>query len=131
MAVAQGAGAASSPIWVEPSLEELLKSLNLKEEDIGGFFVAKEQIDELKEETKWMAVMRLLTTKSFSRSSLNKTMSFASAPVKKVVFRELEENRFGTRQLVMFEHAPCASLWSKQQFRLLYGIKFSPTITQE
>jgi hypothetical protein len=42
MAAAQGAGAASGLIWVEPSPEELLKSLNLKGVDIGGFFMAKE-----------------------------------------------------------------------------------------
>jgi hypothetical protein len=93
--------------------------------------VAKEQIDELKEDTKWMAVMRLLTTRPFGVASLKKTMSFAWAPAKEVVFRELEENRFGTHQLVVFEHAPCAMVWSKQQFRLLYGTRSSPTITQE
>ncbi|KAK1692881.1 hypothetical protein QYE76_009578 [Lolium multiflorum] len=54
-------------------------------------FVAKEQIDELKEEMMWMALMRLLTTKPFNVASLKKTMSSAWAPMKEVVFHELEE----------------------------------------
>jgi hypothetical protein len=64
----------------EPSLEELLKSLNLKGEDIGGVFVPKEEVDSLKEGTKWKAVMRVLTTRPFSAISMKKTMHFAWAP---------------------------------------------------
>ncbi|KAK1558107.1 hypothetical protein QYE76_018120 [Lolium multiflorum] len=78
----------------EPTLEELLHSLNLKGEDIDGLFVAKSEVETLKEEVKWMAVMRLLTTKPFSAISLKKTLKFAWAPAQEVSFRDLEGNRF-------------------------------------
>jgi hypothetical protein len=58
----------------EPSLEELLRSLNLRGEDIEGLVVAKDVVESLKEEAKWMTVIRLLTTKPFSAVSLKKTM---------------------------------------------------------
>ncbi|KAM0892438.1 hypothetical protein ACQ4PT_025747 [Festuca glaucescens] len=78
-----------------PSLEELLRSLNLTGADIAGISVAKEKVDALKEGTKWVAVMRLLLTKSFSVASLKKTMEFAWAPAQEVTFRDLaEDNRF-------------------------------------
>jgi hypothetical protein len=78
----------------EPSLEDLLNSLNLKWEDIKDLFIAKAEVGTLKEEVKWMAVMRLLTTKPFSRMSLKKTMRFAWAPTKEVSFCDIKENRF-------------------------------------
>jgi hypothetical protein len=90
----------------EPSLEDLLKSLNLKEEDIEGLFVAKKEVDALKEEVKWRAVMRLLSSKPFSAVSLKKTMNFAWAPSKEISFREIEENRF-------LVQANCLGDWRK------------------
>jgi hypothetical protein len=61
----------------EPSLDDLLRSLNIRGEDIGGVFVPKEEVETLREEKKWMAVMRLLSPKPFSAASLKKTMRFA------------------------------------------------------
>jgi hypothetical protein len=90
----------------EPSLEELLQSLNLKGEEIEGLFVAKSEVENLKEEAKWMAVMRLLTTKPFSAISLRKTMRFAWAPAKEVLFCDVEENRF-------LVQANCLGDWKK------------------
>jgi hypothetical protein len=52
----------------EHTLEELLRSLNLKGEDIDGFVVARSEVETLKEGTKWLAVARLLTSKPFSVS---------------------------------------------------------------
>jgi hypothetical protein len=46
----------------EESLEDLLRSLNLKEDEIGGLFVARNEVKALKESTKWMAVMCVLTS---------------------------------------------------------------------
>jgi hypothetical protein len=91
---------------VEPLLEELLRSLNLKGEDIEGFFVAKGEVESLKEEVKWMAVMRLLTTKPFSAISLKKTMRFMWTPAKEVTFRDIEENKF-------LVQANCLGDWKK------------------
>ncbi|KAM0894456.1 hypothetical protein ACQ4PT_024432 [Festuca glaucescens] len=78
----------------EPALEDLLRSLNLKGEDIEGFFVAKSEVEALKEEAKWMAVFRVLTSRPFSATSMKKTMRFAWAPAQEVAFRDVEENRF-------------------------------------
>jgi hypothetical protein len=58
-------------------LEELLRSLNLKGEDIDGLFLAKSEVEALKEGSRWMAVMKLLTPGPFSVTFLKKTMRFA------------------------------------------------------
>jgi Mg2+/Co2+ transporter CorB len=58
----------------ESSLEELLRSLNLKGDEIGGLFVARNEVEALKESTKWMAVMRVLTSKAFSATSLKRRL---------------------------------------------------------
>jgi hypothetical protein len=87
------AGGSSGP-RSEPSLDELLRSLNIKGEDIGGVVVQKEAMESLKEGTKWMAVMRVLTSRPFSAISMKKTMHFAWAPAQDVTFRDVEENRF-------------------------------------
>jgi hypothetical protein len=76
------------------SLEDLLRSLNLKVADIDGVFVAKSEVDSLKEGTQWMEVMRVLTSKPFSAAALKMTMQFAWAPAQEVTFRDSEENRF-------------------------------------
>jgi hypothetical protein len=108
-AAGDGKGEASGKAgqsWTEPTLEELLKSMNLKGEDIGGVFVPKSEVEALKEETKWMAVMRLLTTKPFSATSLKKTMRFTWAPAQEVSFRDVEANRF-------LVQANCLGDWKK------------------
>jgi hypothetical protein len=51
-------------------------------------------VDTLKEETKWMVVMRLPLLKPFSATSLKKIMCFAWAPTQEVFFRNMEENKF-------------------------------------
>jgi hypothetical protein len=79
-------------LGVSASLEELMRSLKLTGADIGGISVAKEVVEALKEDTKWMAVMRLLSSKTFSAASLKKTMEFAWAPAQEVTFRDLEED---------------------------------------
>ncbi|KAM0874799.1 hypothetical protein ACQ4PT_037197 [Festuca glaucescens] len=89
----EGSGEAGR-LGAAPSLEELLRSLNLTGEDMGGISVAKEEIDALKEDTKWMAVMHLLSSKTLSAASLKKTMQFAWAPAQEVTFWDLEDNRF-------------------------------------
>jgi hypothetical protein len=97
MEAASEKGEASESVEVplqEPTLDELLSSLNLKEKDIGGVFVPKEEVEALKEGTKWMAVMRLLTSKPFRAKSLKKTMRFAWAPAQEVSFHDVEGNRF-------------------------------------
>jgi hypothetical protein len=53
MAAAKEKGETSSPMLEsESSIEDLLRSLNLKGEDTGGIFVAKSEIKSLKEGSK-------------------------------------------------------------------------------
>jgi hypothetical protein len=68
--------------------------------------VVKEEVENLKKEAKWMAVMKVLTTKSFSAILLKKTLRFAWAPAKEVFFRDLEDNRF-------LVQASCLGDWKK------------------
>jgi hypothetical protein len=75
MAVAREKGEATGAMGQprsDPPLEELLENLNLKGETIESVFVAKKDVESLKEET----------------------MRFAWAPAKEVHFRDLEENWF-------------------------------------
>ena len=76
----QGEGSGSTERTSSPSLEELLRSLNLTGKDIKGISVAKEEVASLKAGSRWMAVMRLLSSKPFSATSLKKKMWFAWAP---------------------------------------------------
>ncbi|KAK1619778.1 hypothetical protein QYE76_025295 [Lolium multiflorum] len=95
MAVTRESGEGSGEpggLGASASLEELLRSLKLSGADIGGISVAKEEVEALKEGTKWMAVMRLLSSKTFSAASMKKTMEFAWAPAQEVTFRDLEED---------------------------------------
>jgi hypothetical protein len=75
-------------------LEELLQNLKLYGEDIEGVLVPKSEVEALKEGTKWMAVMRLFSSKPFSAPSMKKALRFALAPTKEVNFRDLEDNMF-------------------------------------
>jgi hypothetical protein len=47
----------ASQMGSEMALEELLRSLNLKGEDIAGISVAKNEVESLKQDTKWMAAL--------------------------------------------------------------------------
>jgi hypothetical protein len=75
-------------------MEELLNSPNLNGKILGFFFVPKQEVRSLKEATKWMAVMRILTPRPFSAILMKKTMRFAWAPAREVSFMDVEENRF-------------------------------------
>ncbi|KAK1627641.1 hypothetical protein QYE76_001956 [Lolium multiflorum] len=77
-----------------PSLEDLLQSLKIKGDDLGGIFVPKAEVEALKEDSKWMAVLKVLTTKTFSASSLKQTLRFAWAPAQVITFRDLENGSF-------------------------------------
>ena len=50
----KASGEAKQP-EAEPTLEDLLESLNLKGEDIDGFVVPKSEVEALKAGAKWMA----------------------------------------------------------------------------
>jgi hypothetical protein len=75
--------ASGSATRSETTLYEMRRGLNLRGEDIGGVFVPKEETETLKEDTKWMAVLRVLTPKPFSAESLKKTVHFAWASTRR------------------------------------------------
>jgi hypothetical protein len=66
-------------------LDELLRSLNIKGDDIGSVFIPKVEVESPSDETKCMAVMRLLTPKSFTAASLKKTLCFSWATARGVL----------------------------------------------
>jgi hypothetical protein len=97
MAAAKETGESSGAAGMggsNPSLEDLLQSLKIKGDDLGGVFVPKADVEALKEDSKWMAVLRVLTTKTFSASSLKQTLHFAWAPAQEITFRDLENGSF-------------------------------------
>jgi hypothetical protein len=100
------ASGSASQIRSEPSLDDLLRSLNIKGEEIGGVFVPKKEVEALKDGTKWMAVMTVLTPRPFIAISMKKTMRFAWAPEQEVTFRDVKENRFVIQ-------ANCLGDWQK------------------
>jgi hypothetical protein len=53
-----------------------------------------------------MAVMKLLSSKSYSMMSLKNTMCFAWAPAHEVIFRDVEEKKF-------LVQANCLGDWQK------------------
>jgi hypothetical protein len=89
-----------------PSLEALLWSLQITGDDLEGLFVPKEEVKSLREDAKWMAVVKLLSSKSFSAVALEKTMRFAWAPAQEVTFSAREEGRFLVK-------ASCLGDWQK------------------
>ena len=79
MAAAKKPGETGSAAGMDrsnPSLEDLLQSLKIKGEDLGGVFVPKAEVEALKEGSKWMAVLKVLTSKTFSTSSLMRSGGF-------------------------------------------------------
>ena len=77
----------------EMEVDELLKKLQLSEEEKDGVVLAKADRDNLPV-VKWMAVAKLLTAKDFSTTSLMSTMRSAWNPAKEVSFRSIGKNLF-------------------------------------
>jgi hypothetical protein len=100
------ASAAAGGDGSNPSLEALLRSLQITGDDLEGLFVPKEEVKSLREDSKWMAVVKLLSSKPFSAVALEKTMRFAWAPAQEVTFSAREEGRFLVK-------ASCLGDWQK------------------
>ncbi|CAD6247109.1 unnamed protein product [Miscanthus lutarioriparius] len=72
-------------------VDELLKMLQLSEEEKDGVVLAKEDRENLPA-VKWMAAAKLLTAKEFSVTSLVSTMRSAWNPAREVTFRSIGKN---------------------------------------
>jgi hypothetical protein len=74
-------------------VEELRLKLQLSETEKEGVFLKKEESASLPT-IKWMAVAKLLTTKTFSEASLANTMRSAWSLARDFTFRPVGENLF-------------------------------------
>nr|XP_020155801.1 uncharacterized protein LOC109741133 [Aegilops tauschii subsp. strangulata] len=73
--------------------EELLARLNLQEEEDDAF-VWEEELPDLREPAKWLAIARVHTTRTFSPNALYGDMRAAWNPAKTIVWRKIKENLF-------------------------------------
>lgn len=74
-------------------IEDLLKRLNLHEQEEGSF-VWEEEVAEPPPAAKWLAIARVHTTRGFSPSALYADMRSAWNPAKAVVWRNIDDNLF-------------------------------------
>jgi hypothetical protein len=74
-------------------VEDLLRKLKLSEFEQEGVFLAKEERSKLPK-VKWMAVAKVLTSKSFSEESLRRTMAASWNTTREVSFTSIERNLF-------------------------------------
>ena len=73
--------------------EDLLARLTLQEEEEDDF-VWEEELPDLMEAAKWLAIARVHTPKTFSPNALYGDMRAAWNPTKMVVWRKIRENLF-------------------------------------
>ncbi|KAM0920396.1 hypothetical protein ACQ4PT_007544 [Festuca glaucescens] len=77
----------------EFDVQELLKNLNLHEAELNEVVLSKEEIKNWPE-VKWLAAARILSGKSFSLESLERTMHSAWASTREVTFHAMKTNLF-------------------------------------
>ncbi|KAK1696297.1 hypothetical protein QYE76_012994 [Lolium multiflorum] len=74
-------------------VEELRRKLKPSEGEQEGVFLAKEERSTLPD-VKWMAVAKVLTSKSFSAESLKQTLFAAWNTAREVSFTSIEKKLF-------------------------------------
>ncbi|KAE8784602.1 reverse transcriptase [Hordeum vulgare] len=102
---AQGWGSGSGSQRQEDDTGKLLERLHL-EDDEADDLVWEEELDVDEIKPKWLALGRLLMTKSFSQSALIADMKAAWNPAQVVVWRRINANLFS----IQFN---CLADWSK------------------
>ena len=75
------------------SAEELLARLTLQEEEEDDF-IWEEELPDMLEPAKWLAIVRVHTLKSFSPNALYNDMRAAWNPAKSVTWRKIKANLF-------------------------------------
>lgn len=83
----------SSSLSKKEHIEDLLGRLNLQEEEEESF-VWEEEIVELPEVAKWLAIMQVHTTRGFSPTALYSDIRSAWNPAKEVIWRNIDDNLF-------------------------------------
>jgi hypothetical protein len=86
-------GGSSSP---KPTvdLQDLMKKLILKDEELDNVVLPKEDLDKLREESRWMAVVRVHTSKHFGNQPFFQKMDAAWGFARKSTIRPVEDNLF-------------------------------------
>jgi hypothetical protein len=87
----------------DPSV--LLERLHLQDDERGDF-VWEDEAEDPDEKPKWLALARVLTTKSFGQGALIADMKAAWNPARDVVWRRINSNLFS----VQFN---CLADWNK------------------
>ncbi|KAE8790135.1 hypothetical protein D1007_35652 [Hordeum vulgare] len=77
-----------SGLGEEAELEEMLKNMELLDEDLDDVVIGKDQAKRFKEDARWLAIARVNTDMSFSSSSLFDTMKFVWGLAQTPKFRE-------------------------------------------
>nr|XP_020194051.1 uncharacterized protein LOC109779841 [Aegilops tauschii subsp. strangulata] len=83
-----------SGLGEEAKLEEMLKNMELLDEELDDVVIGKDQAKRFKEDARWLAIARANTDMSFSSSSLFDTMKFVWGLAQTPKFREAGSNRF-------------------------------------
>jgi hypothetical protein len=75
-------------------LQELLKKLVLKDEELDDVVLPREEFEGLREEARWMAVVKVHTNKHFGNQPFFQKMDVAWGLAKKWTIRPVEDNLF-------------------------------------
>jgi hypothetical protein len=75
-------------------LQDLLKKMVLKDEELDDVVLAREDFVSLREEARWMAVVKVHTTKHFRNQPFFQRMDAAWGLARKWSIRHVEDNMF-------------------------------------
>jgi hypothetical protein len=94
----------------EENVDDLLERLHLEEDEVEDF-VWEDEVSESEVKAKWLAIVRVHTSKlGFSQSALFSDMRSAWNPAKEVIWRRIEQNLF----TVQFN---CLADWNKAMYQ--------------
>ena len=74
MASATSSGVAGSSSQVTGEIEDIFQHLQLNEDELDEVVLGDEEIKEFKKGARWMAITKVLTTRSFSGTALFEKM---------------------------------------------------------
>jgi hypothetical protein len=86
-------GGSSNP-RKEVDLKEMMKNLVLKDEELDDVVLPKEDFNSLREEARWMAVVKVHTTKHFGNQPFFQKMDVAWGFARTWTIRPVEDNLF-------------------------------------
>ncbi|KAE8801704.1 hypothetical protein D1007_22742 [Hordeum vulgare] len=105
------------------SAKELLAQLTLQEEEEYDF-VWEEEVPDMVELAKWLAIARVHTPKTFSPNALYGGMRAAWNPAKLVVWRKIKDNILTTK-------FGCLGNWNNAKFEGTWFLREEAVIMEE